>query len=207
MVYELEEGSPPRLIRRQNASDPETMNVLASPDGRRLLVMAWDESRQFNHVRYVDLETGGTIWSRKTQGPDGWSMMRMDPQGQWGAFRNLSQGPTEIVSLANGQTLFEMTGITRMAALSPVAPWCVVPGNNPGSFADTLSLRRMDEPGDAYPLGTDGRLSMDTVAFSRDGQRLAWGCLDGTIVVAEINEVQMAISQFLNSAPHTRQVR
>ena len=131
----------------------------------------------------------------------------MDPQGQWGAFRNQSQGPTEIVSLANGQTLFEMTGVIRMVALSPMKLWCVVPGSDPGSFADTLSLRRMEEPGDALPLGTDGRSSLDTVAFSHDGRHVAWGCIDGTVAVAEINQVRLAIAQFLNSAPHAGQVR
>jgi hypothetical protein len=135
--------------------------------------------RVVSHVKAFD-GTGRELWSMPAD--DGGSTVAMDPLAR---FINLHSS-RQLLEVATGKVAAAWQW-ARSRALSPGARFAA--GSQSSTARGVVLHRRADEK-TVVILGLDTLVSGQTQVFSEDGRYLVWGSHEGTVLVADLIEVQ-----------------
>ena len=132
--------------------------------------------------------TGEEVWSRSTRSPKESVNVRLDTLGKVMAV-DTGGAPCELLDLPICQP------IDRMGKF----PQCLSPGatfggdhGDPGGFA---LYRRADEI-PVVTMGINVRATTMHMQFSADGKLAAWGNIDGSVYIANIEEVRRQLANY-----------
>jgi len=199
-LYELPPGQAARPLHRQAGFKDATINLVLTAGASRLVVLGKDRQSRSNHLAAIEVVSGREQWRRETGGSKGWEILRVDPAGSrcaaiFGPLR-LRSDQSEIremtvVNLSDGQGI---ATFNDCSALSPVGTDYAV--------ADAYGIRILDWQrrdreafSDALLLAVDGTIGTDTISFSPDGLRLAFGGPESGVFVANLAEVRRRLAE------------
>ena len=114
----------------------------------------------------------------------------LDPSGKV-LWLNLGHGKGALMEMPSWK-LLEFLGRSDGEFLSPGARYW---GRRQDSLMGLL-VGRAASKNPLVNLGIDSQVSSTVSQFGDDGRMLAWGNADGTVFVADINEVQRRLAEF-----------
>ena len=183
-VYELSPGGIAKCSLRQEDRQTETIHLVLSSEARRLIVLGLNKQSGSNQIYTVDLDSGRELWRMTTPTRDSWQLLRTDPAGKWCAY-------------STGKKVHHQVFDTETGRQGILIPFCLAISPSGNQFAISGSenhwILRDRIPGDLTPFGSDIRQCADTHTFSPDGSHFAWGCVDGTVFVADIEKVRSKV--------------
>jgi hypothetical protein len=133
--------------------------------------------------------TGEEVWSLSTRNPKETVNARIDPLGKFMAVSTPEGVTADLLELPSCRL------IDRMGRF----PFCLSPGGayggalgDPSGFA---LFRRADESA-VVTLGINVRATTMQMQFSVDGKLAAWGNVDGSVYIANIEEVRRQLANY-----------
>jgi WD40 repeat protein len=179
------------LDRLPEPSCPYTLSLDVSPNGRRLVsggdgavARLWD-TRSWRPIARLDMGTSsGEV-----------SCVRFSPNGKMVGATMVQGGDSRIFDSATGRLLYKFPARSEFAlAFDPVAPRVALAG-----VFNQIAFWRLDKKSKAPDLvlsALDHKhphsdFSMDCIAFSKDGRRLAAGSKDNTVRIWDLPEGQL----------------
>lgn len=184
-IYELQPGQPPVLRHRQADTSFTTINVTLTAGAERLVVFGQDRTNRLNNLRAINTQTGIELWGLDGSSSFDWNVIRVDPSGRW------------CVAQLTPEMICGFIDITDGRQLAHVPPcWAIGPSGRDLVIApDRWQSRSLDGTPFTITLGYDANPTADTHTFSPDGQRVAWGCEDGTVLVADLATVRQHLGR------------
>ncbi|MBL9127517.1 MAG: hypothetical protein JNL97_07720, partial [Verrucomicrobiales bacterium] len=189
------DGKTDLLGAQGEAGGYSTKHSELAPGGSHLLVLSEEPEPAKDVVRCIDVETGTERWSLRLRDRSVWFRPRFDPSGRWVATLHPREHPRWArVRIEDGEVVESME---PCFALGPdcrlVASLDWVRGFGRVRWADGS---RAD-----LPLDSDGQMLADGSCFSAEGGHVAWGCIDGTVVVTDLEEVRERMGRLPMAAP------
>jgi WD40 repeat protein len=186
-LYELSPGQPARPLHRQLRSDETTINVMLTAGAAQLLVFGKDRQTHATHLVLVTVGTGQEVWRRALGNTIPWQVPRVDPTGTHA---------TAIFGSGNTMTLFGLGDCEPIKTVGDC--WGLGPGGKEylaGGLA-TTRWQLHDFSGHRPPLlfASDSGVTPNTLTFSPQGDRIAWGNDEGVVFVAEPSEVRRRLA-------------
>jgi hypothetical protein len=187
-LYELGDGESPTLLHEQSETNWLAEELALAPGGERFLAWNGGPNGAPRVIRAYDARSGRELWKSVTQRTSGNSRIWLDPTGQFFAYNWDTEGkPCRVVRFSN----FQEVGLT------PKMCQAVGPTGREFGIRDCLAVD--GAPAESWlSLATDWQYSPDTMTFSADGKALAWGSLEGVVLVADIQEVRRRLAPFRN---------
>lgn len=186
--YELNPGQPARLLHRQTRSDETAINVTLTAGATRLLVFGRDRQTHAAHLVLVMVGTGQEVWRRALGNSIPWQVPRVDPTGSHA---------TAAFGSGNTMTLFRLSDAEPITTVGDC--WGLGPGGKEyvaGGLA-TTRWQLHDFPGHRPPLlfASDSGVTPNTLTFSPQGNRIAWGNDEGVVFVAEVAKARRRLAK------------
>jgi WD40 repeat protein len=186
-LYELSPGQPARELHRQIRSDETTVNVTLTAGAARLLVFGRDRQTHAAHLILVAVDTGQERWRRELGNTIPWQVPRVDPTG------------THATAIFGSSETMALLGLSDGEPITTVGDcWGLGPGGiqfAAGGLA-TTQWQVHDGPGRRPGLlfASDSGVTPNTLTFSPQGDRIAWGNDEGVVFVAEPSEVRRRLA-------------
>jgi WD40 repeat protein len=183
-LYELAGAQTPVLLREQTETSWLTEELALAPGGERFLVWSGGPKGTQRVIRAYDALSGRELWKAATDRTGGNSRVYVDPTGRFFGYNAL---PSSTRLVLRRLSDFGELGTTAAACQAIGPSGCEFA--RPGWFSpDRTGARK------GLPLTTDWQPSPDAVAFSRSGKLIAWGTVEGVVLVADIQAVQRRLS-------------
>jgi WD40 repeat protein len=139
--------------------------------------------------RLVRVATGEVLWPISSRKPGESVNVRLDPTGKLMAVDTGRGVSCDLLELPSCRLIDRMGRFPN--CLSPGAAYGGAQGD-PGGFA---LFRRADET-PVVTMGVNIRLTTMQMQFSVDGKLAAWGNIDGSVYVANIEEVRRQLANY-----------
>jgi serine/threonine protein kinase/WD40 repeat protein len=167
-----------------------TLDAVVSRDAALVAVHGWHGGRDREEVcKLFRVATGEEVWSLSTLNQQESVNVRLDPSGKFMVVNTGRAGPCDVLELPSYRLIDRMGRFPN--CLSPGAVYGGAQGD-PGGFA---LFRRGDET-PVVTMGANIKLTSMQMQFSVDGKLLAWGNLDGSARVADIEEVRRQLANY-----------
>ncbi len=182
-VWHLGNGGEVVAAARQTDARYSAKHASLAPGGRFLFVLAEEPSPHPDSIRGVDAATGNELWRHSMGKRNVWFHPRFEPGGAWVAVPHPAMPPQWTIMRMKDGSMGRVIG--HCVSLGPGA---VLHGEvNPE--ANRGSLQWVDGSRPDIPFESDSRFLSDGHVISRQGRHAAWGCVDGVVVVMDLDAV------------------
>lgn len=189
VLHEMQASGDAVARQRQQHNDTRAISVRLTGLARHLAVVAVDQATGTNSITVIDPDTGLARWTKSLEKQQDWDLLRLNPQGDLGIIRFASNPGMTLLRIADGSVLAQLPDCF---AISPsgrqFAGW--------GGKVSGWWLRDVDQRIPEIPFASELNASIDSPAFSPDGQWVAWGSDNGTVYVARVEEAATRLAPF-----------
>ena len=193
-AYELPAAAEPRLRFDHRDSDYTMDSIYVPGAGSRFFGLGRDTNTLRNLVLTFDVRTGEELWRRPLPFTNTWLRLIVDAKGQWLALEAaMPDRRRPLWGASDGEVELELTDQwLAIGSLSQVH----------ASLASNHKLVFIQNPdgSGALPISMDGMWSKDTLTFSADERLFATGNNDGSVLVADIDEVRTRLRKLSRDA-------
>jgi WD40 repeat protein len=212
--------SSPRVIRVRNLLGPEplkallelkdfpttALEILIPPDGRTAVmegVVRGDAGAKTRVIKAFDSLTGGERWSRQSKVKKPAPLMRLiDPTGRVLVMADDVESGNVEVELATGRLLRTYWGNPKGLSSRGDVAVSVMHDRRTNDGRWVASLLRLEDEAVLMsfavwqpPLDDGWTASSTTTPFGPDDQSIAWGNVDGTVTVFDIQKVRKKLAE------------
>ena len=183
-LYQLKDSPTPTLLYEQ--SDPHWFTVATAfpAGGERFL--AWNTTRPGDRrsLRAYDVASGAELTNAITTRTNGELRVFLDPTGRWFGYTPDASDRLQIVNLHDLKPV--MVTPDHCRALGPAGELAV---------GQHFGWEILDAQGQTtgLPLGLDWDPAF-APSFSPDGRLLAWGTVDGLVLLADLSEAKRRLN-------------
>jgi WD40 repeat protein len=181
-LHELAKSERPDLLHQQTNTDWSPVGMTFLMDGKRFLVWHGGNSETEGFLRAFDTATGREIWRTATGRGDGDLRVCLDPSGKRFAHDSVTGHP------------LRMYGLPEFQPIGSTAKGCIALGPNREEFLIPPWLLSGQPPDKGFPLWTDWTEQGYVCAFSPDGTLLAWGTVEGEVLLAHLDTVRRRLA-------------
>jgi serine/threonine protein kinase/WD40 repeat protein len=188
-IRDLFGPAPLKPIAEIGAYNRHVFAAAASADGRSFVVEGLGgPAGNERAIKMFDGSTGAERWSVTSRRTTDGTTLALDPGGEILAVV-LDDGPTgTLMEAASGRLLGSVEGYP--GSLAPAARhWARVMEPSLG-----YSLFRRGDERPLVNLGIDMEVSSVMAPFDASGGRLAWGAVDGSVLVCDLKEAQRRLA-------------
>jgi eukaryotic-like serine/threonine-protein kinase len=201
----------PRVCRVRNLLGPEparpvveikdfptgAVEIYITPDGQSVIIDGLEiiagRTGPRKNIKALDSQTGAERWSLPSESTkEYFSVGAIDPTGRFLSIGQYAHSADNLVDIASGRTVRSFK--RSPDALGPDARDSFATWHDPeAGDASKRALFRGDAEDPLVTLA--GTELTSNAAFSLDGTRLAWGNVDGTVIVCDIQQVRRRLAE------------
>jgi serine/threonine protein kinase/WD40 repeat protein len=170
------------------------IDAVLTPDGGQVAVTGLSGPKgEERWVKVFTTATGKEVWAEKVERCEA-AALAIDPEGKILAFQHGLDATSGILAeVATGKHIHRLAPLPY--ALSPRAKYTATMEENPVNKSGAIALRYGKDHARLLDLGIDVPVSYGRAEFDGDGNRVAWGNVDGTVSVADLKEVQKRLAE------------
>lgn len=193
ILYELPVEKDALTLHQQMDFGYRTVSMTFPIPASQFVAMTKDRSTGLDSVRAFDVQSGNQLWQVAQHRNTPWDRFAPSANPAWCGFGIGTNNLTQIVRVADGAFIFSLP--EWCYAIDPFGSNYAAQSYSPEYSHEQWFLKSVKGSNPPMLLGFDGQHIGDTFTFSPDGQRVAWGATDGTVLLADISVVSRRLSK------------